>query len=135
MFKTKRFLKPNILLTELNLLNQYFNGYFYFYFFNLCTLSVYWVFFCHDINYLSILYDIYLEYEWYENQSLKVNIHYNTPTFKCLYIPGKLSLPLSYSYCKIAISIYFYAERERGQWSVYYTSPQSFVITISYLLS
>ena len=33
------------------------------------------------------------------------------------------------------IFLHYYLERERGQWAVYYSSPQSFIITFSYLLT
>ena len=45
----------------------------------------------------------------------------------CFLIPFSLSIEL------VGIKVNtFYTERERGQWAVYFTSPQSFTITFSY---
>ena len=42
----------------------------------------------------------------------------------CFLIPFSLSIEL------VGIKVNtFYTERERGQWAVYFTSPQSFTIT------
>ena len=46
------------------------------------------------------------------------------------------TIPFIYYFCIFLRIIYsIQIQRKRGQWAVYYTSPQSFIITLSYLLA
>ena len=72
-----------------------------------------------------------------------VYLNISIPCLMCIWMNICLfrSIKHPYAWCghrKWFLSCKLYsclAERERGQWAVYYTSPQSFIITFSYSLA